>query len=367
MRRRSFHLLILAASAIVHLVTPAPGHGAGFLWQEAGGETTLLYNDRPAARYMHEPLDESSPEARERSFKPYHHVFSPDGSTLLTKGPGGLYPHHHGVFFGFNRVTYHGDKTCDNWHCTDRAFQSHAREISRSADDNSARHRALIEWHGREGEVFATEEREFAMTRPTLNGVEGWQIDWASHVESADGQPIHLDGDPQHAGFHFRAPQEVAEVTAPQTYYLRTDGKGALDESRNWDIGAGNSPMNVECENRPWNAMSVVLGGKRYTILYLDHPSNPRPARYSERDYGRFGSYFVYDVTKELPLNVKYRLWVQDGEMTVDQCAAMSMASNSEGAVLPTSDLATPRRDEVTPPANAVELPNEAIQPADAK
>jgi hypothetical protein len=367
MRRRSFHLLILAASAVLTLVTPAPGHGAGFLWQDAGGETTLLYNDRPAARYMHEPLDESSPEARERSFKPYHHVFSPDGSTLLTKGPGGLYPHHHGVFFGFNRVTYHGDKTCDIWHCTDRAFQSHAREISRSADDNSARHRALIEWHGREGEVFATEEREFAMTRPTLNGVEGWQIDWASHVESTDGQPIHLDGDPQHAGFHFRAPQEVAEVTAPQTYYLRTDGKGALDESRNWDIGAGNSPMNVECENRPWNAMSVVLGGKRYTILYLDHPSNPKPARYSERDYGRFGSYFVYDVTKELPLNVKYRLWVQDGEMTVDQCAAMSMAFNSEGAVLPTSDLATPRRDEVTPPANAVELPKEAIQPADAK
>jgi hypothetical protein len=66
--------------------------------------------------------------------------------------------------------------------------------------------------------------------------------------------------------------------------------------------------------------MSIVVGGKRYTILYLDHPQNPKPSRYSERDYGRFGSYFVADVSKEKPLDVKYRLWVQAGEMTVEQC-----------------------------------------------
>jgi hypothetical protein len=367
MGRRSLILSCLATSAAVQLVTAAPGRAAGFVWQDAAGETTLLYNDRPAVRYMHAPLDESSPEARERTFKPYHHVFSPDGNTLLTKGPGGLYPHHHGVFFGFNRVTYHGDKSCDIWHCTDRAHQSHASVISRSADDKTARHRVAIEWHGREGELFAKEAREFALSRPTLNGVEGWQIDWASHLESADGQPIHLDGDPQHAGFHFRAPQEVAEITAPQTYFLRTDGKGALDDSRNWDIGAGNSPMNAECENRPWNAMSIVLGGKRYTILYLDHPTNPKPARYSERDYGRFGSYFVYDVTKELPLNVKYRLWIQEGEMTVDQCAAMSMAFNSEGAVLPAAEVATPGRNGIADPASGIGMPNQSVQPEEAK
>jgi hypothetical protein len=81
--------------------------------------------------------------------------------------------------------------------------------------------------------------------------------------------------------------------------------------------------MNAQCENRPWLAMCFVLGGKRYTVLYIDHPENPKPARYSERDYGRFGSYFVADVTKERPLVVKYRVWVQEGEMTVDACAAL--------------------------------------------
>jgi hypothetical protein len=70
--------------------------------------------------------------------------------------------------------------------------------------------------------------------------------------------------------------------------------------------------------------LSFVVDGQRYTVLYLDHPSNPKPSRYSERDYGRFGSYFVADVTKEQPLDVKYRIWVQPGEMTVKECEALS-------------------------------------------
>ena len=363
MRCRLSVLLFFAALAAVQFGRTPSVLAAGFEWQDAGGETTLLYDGRPAVRYVHEPLDESSPEARERTSKPYHHVFSPDGATLLTKGPGGLYPYHHGVFFGFNRVTYHDGRTCDLWNCLDRAHQSHVREVAREVSETSAKLSTGVDWHGIEGDVFAHEVREIIVSRPTRDGVVGWQIDWVSHVTPTDGFPIHLDGDSHHAGFHFRASQEVAESTATQTYFLRTDGAGRPDESRSWEIGSGQSPLNVECENRPWNAMSAMIGGNRYTILYLDHPTNPKPARYSERDYGRFGSYFVYDVTKELPLYVKYRLWVQEGEMTVDQCAAMSMAFNSEGAVLPTTDLVTPRRDEVTPPASGVELPNDAIQP----
>jgi hypothetical protein len=103
---------------------------------------------------------------------------------------------------------------------------------------------------------------------------------------------------------------------------VRTDGKGAVGETRNWDVNSRNAELNAQCENRPWLAMSVVIGGNRYTVLYIDHPNNPKPARYSERDYGRFGSYFVADVTQEKPLDVKYRVWVQEGEMTVEECAA---------------------------------------------
>ena len=33
--------------------------------------------------------------------------------------------------------------------------------------------------------------------------------------------------------------------------------------------------------------MSFVLDGKRYSVVYLDHPDNPKEARQSERTYGR--------------------------------------------------------------------------------
>jgi hypothetical protein len=72
--------------------------------------------------------------------------------------------------------------------------------------------------------------------------------------------------------------------------------------------------------------MSFVLGGQRFTMAYLDHPDNPKEARYSERDYGRFGSYFVTEVTKDMPLTVRYRLWLQEGQMKGDDVAALDDA-----------------------------------------
>ena len=41
------------------------------------------------------------------------------------------------------------------------------------------------------------------------------------------------------------------------------------------------------------------------------------------------------DVTDAMPLNVRYRVWVQDGEMTVEQCQKLSADFNAEGTVLP--------------------------------
>ncbi len=56
----------------------------------------------------------------------------------------------------------------------------------------------------------------------------------------------------------------------------------------------------------------------------VDKPTNPKEARYSERDYGRFGSYFEYDLEPSKPLTVNYRVWLQDGEMRPDDVAAHS-------------------------------------------
>jgi hypothetical protein len=112
-------------------------------------------------------------------------------------------------------------------------------------------------------------------------------------------------------------PDEVVEKTSNQTYFVRPDGAGKPNETRNW-------PDFKEHVNLPWNAMSFVLGNRRYTAAYLDKPTNPKEARYSERAYGRFGSYFVYDLEPPKTLDLNYRIWLQDGEMTVPEVAAKS-------------------------------------------
>ena len=71
--------------------------------------------------------------------------------------------------------------------------------------------------------------------------------------------------------------------------------------------------------------MSFVVGVNRYTTAYLDHSDNPKPARFSERDYGRFGSYFVKKgIKKGSSLKVSYRLVIRKGEMTQKEIEGMS-------------------------------------------
>ena len=224
-------------------------------------------------------------------------------------------------------MTYDDGKKTDIWHCP-KASQQHEKFLDTEAGPVLGRQRVLIAWHGEKKEIFAHEEREL-----TVYAVPGGRlVQFASRLIPVEGT-VHLDGDPQHAGFHFRADQGVAEdKNKVQTIYIRPDGVGKPDETRNWDPRTKKGPVDL-----PWNAMSFVLNDKRYTAAYLDRPENPKEAHYSERDYGRFGSYFVADATKEKPVEVKYRLWLQDGQMTVAEVAAKSATSwnRRRSAILP--------------------------------
>lgn len=294
------------------VIGDVPKPAAAFAWKSSAAEfSELSFGGRPVLRYMHATLDESSPDARGATYKPYHHVYDPRGKFLVTKGPGGLFPHHRGLFFGFNRISYDGGKkTADTWHCNKGEFQSHEDFLSSEGGPVLGRHVAAIDWHGQQKDVFAKEQRE--LTVYATSG--GTLIEFASHLESTVG-PVKLDGDPQHAGFQFRATQEVPDKTAKLTYYLRPDGKGEPGKFRNWDAKT-RDPKTI---NLPWHALSFVVGEQRYTCCYLDRPQNPKEARYSERDYGRFGSYFEYELDTDKPLDLNYRIWLQEGEMTGEQ------------------------------------------------
>jgi hypothetical protein len=272
---------------------------------------------QPVLRYMFKPYDTSTPDARNRTYKVFHHVFDPAGAgKLLTNGghtddgvnpKDMVFPHHRGLMFGVNKCTYDG-KTADTWHCTNGVHVSHNKTIHQVAGPVLGEHRVLLDWVGPKDDVFAQEERQ--MTAYKVPG--GTLIEFASRLTPKVSK-VKLDGDPQHAGFQFRAHNDVAKKTAKETYYLRPDGKGKLGETRNWD------PKNKGPVDLPWNVLSFVLDGKRYSVEYIDHPKNPGEKRYSERDYGRFGCYFEYDLTPENPLVLNHRIWVQEGEMTAEQ------------------------------------------------
>lgn len=285
---------------------PAKQFDKSFAWTDKSGEySELSFAGRPVMRYMYAPLDESSKEARAAMMKVYHHVYDPSGKRFVTKGSGGLFPHHRGLFFGFNKISYGEGQTADTWHCNHGEFQSHEAFVRQEAGPVLGRHVVRIGWHGKDGKVFAEELRE--MTAWNVAGAV--VIDFASRLESKVGT-IKLDGDPQHAGFQFRASQDVPDKTAKLTYYVRPDGKGEPGSFRNWPADKGHV-------NLPWHALSFVLDDQRYTCCLLDRPANPKESRHSERDYGRFGSYFVAEVTPEKPLDLAYRVWLTSGELDV--------------------------------------------------
>ena len=64
--------------------------------------------------------------------------------------------------------------------------------------------------------------------------------------------------------------------------------------------------------------MLFVAGGKRYSAQYIDHLENSKPSYYSERDYGRYGFWFGKQERKQdgKPIEIRYCIWLQDGEMT---------------------------------------------------
>ncbi len=286
------------------ILSTDPPTAGGFRWQEQPGEfAQLSYGDCPVTRYICKKL---TGENREEAYKVYHHLFNPAGTQLVTKGPGGRYPHHRGIFFGYCSVTYGDGQKADTWSGRNTP-QTHAGSLATEAGPVLGRHLAAVEWRGRNNQVYLNERRELAVYQ--IPG--GTLVEFASRLTTAGGK-IKLDGNAPHAGFHFRAPQEVAAQTEKLTYYLRPDGKGKLGQAR------------AKAMDLPWDAISFVLGDDRYTLLYLDRPSNPKPVEYNERTYGRFGSFFPYELDEGKDLEINYRLWLQDGEMTVDQAAALS-------------------------------------------
>ena len=242
-RELHFILAHLDAGADAHLhatlggVPPTAKHDS-FSWHGMPQDDhfTLTLGNRKVLEYVAPHFDDSTPKRREETYKPFHHLLrSATGTRLVTKGVGGNDTHHRGLFYGFNRIRYdEGRKHADTWQCVGDAYESHEGIVGSSEGPVLGRHCVAIDWHGEGKQVFAHDSCE--LTAYAVPG--GTLVDFVSLLRPADG-PVHLEGDPHHSGFHFRAADEVSSKTKKETYYLRPDGVGKPDQTINWDSSCG--------------------------------------------------------------------------------------------------------------------------------
>jgi hypothetical protein len=275
-----------------------------FAWKDSSEgkvkSKDLCFGDRPVLRYMYTPFDGSSAEAIDVTRKPYYHVFDPDGSRLITKGDGGKYPHHRGIFYGQNRVKTDG-QTLDMWACGGPEHQAHAAFVREFAGPVFGGHVVTVDWKDAQGKTFATETRRVVAFRSRENET---LIQFDTTIATTGG-PVALEStNNHHGGVQFRAAQPVAD-NEKDTRFLRA-GK--------WTTQPADKAIDEETykdfRDLPWNAIQYKLGDRSYTVADLCNPGNPRNAEMSERAYGRFGEYSTWQLTKDKPLFLTYRFWV---------------------------------------------------------
>ena len=277
-----------------------------FAWKDSSTPDTksidLLFGDRPVLRYVHTPFDGTSEETLDRTQKPFHHVFDPDGSRLLTKGPGGRFSHHRGIFFGHNRIEAEGGPY-DTWYGGAGDHQLHTRVLETWAGPVMGGHVVEIHWNTRHGRTLAVERRRVVAFASPDDEI---LIEWATTVEAVDAPVGLVSSDCHHGGVHFRAAQEVAE-NEQASRYLRPARWAELpaDKEVRSDEEAG-----LFFGDLPWNAIRYPLGERSYTVAYISDPANPEGAEFSERLYGRFGEYFPWQLTADCPMEARYRFWV---------------------------------------------------------
>ncbi len=280
-----------------------------FRWVDhpESGTADLMLGDAPVIRYMY-AFDTSTDERQHETYKVFHHVFGPGSENVITKGPGGKYTHHRGLFIGWNKTSF-GDQTLDFWHCKNGAHLRHVRFLDQTADRQHGSMTAEIHWNDAESNPVITELRTVSVTRgPETNGPDtSWQIDWKTSLTSHRGT-IELSGDRQHAGFQYRAAQHVADVNGAR--YIRP--AGFPEQSEAFQVNdKGNPPAHIDLG---WFAMTYELDGQQYTVEYFEDADLPKPSLFSERPYGRFGAFFKTTLESDQPFEMRYRLIVTSGD-----------------------------------------------------
>lgn len=271
-------------------------------------------------------FDSSSAARRSETYKPFLHLLDPDGRTLITKGPGGEYTHHRGIFIGWMKI-HHDGKIYDRW--TMQGGEQIVRgDPECTSGPNSASVVAQIDWNDATGRPLLRERRTLVFhSAPAPAHVV---VDVESRLEAAQGE-LRLDGDPEHGGVHFRAASEVDRKNVLYTF-------------------PGADAVARRLRDPAWIAMTFRLAERTYSIVQINHPANPADARVSAyRDYARMGYYPAFVLRPGEPVAVRYRFVAVAGPVPAAG-VIQELADRFTGRASPAPKEVTVRPAEIPPP-----------------
>jgi hypothetical protein len=246
----------------------------------------------------------------EGQMKPYLHVFGEEGELLTNSGldasgkPVGLFPHHRGLFIGWNRMASDLGGPFDLWHLNNGGKMELVKLEKLDANADAATIVATIEWRGGKkdangSDLLLTETRTLVLARP-----EGKRTQIDARFALRAARELTLGGDLQHAGVHFRAGNEVAERKAQTSYLWEPDLPGPGGKAASKDL--------------KWCRLLFPMGPHWYTALQLNPPANP-VEELSWRDYGRFGFFSKQSLKKNETRTLDYRFIIERVEPPGDK------------------------------------------------
>lgn len=284
---------------------------AQFDAKDAGDHYDLVVDGKVWLRTMTPKYDANN---REETYKVYTHLLDFDGVGPITKGPGGKFPHHRGLFIGWKDTMVNG-VDIDTWHMVkEPCTQQHVKWAPLKTSSDGVTQSEEIRWADGSDKTFINEIRAITAS-PGENGLR--IFDFQSKLASVAGK-IELKGDLQHAGMQVRMAQEVADrddaevkAKAPadqrSTKYLLPEGAKTEPDDR--VTGAW------------WACCSCEVGGKRYWIVHMTHPSTCKDAPvYSVRLYARFGAFWEPTLEEGMPQQYNFRIVLSDKPLDVAAC-----------------------------------------------
>jgi hypothetical protein len=314
---------LLVATAGFALSPPSPQ----VTLKPVEGAVEVQVEGKTVAAYL-TANDVSTPARANETYKPYLRIVDPTTGQAITKGPGGTYTHHRGIFFGWMRIGFEQQKL-DLW-SMGSGRQVHTGFKEQSAAHGVAKLVSLINWNDKKGQLIVSEERTMELSPMAAPGF--LRVDFLTTVKAEAGD-LQLEADPEHGGVHYRAPQEV---DASKTEYFFPVAK----------------PLPHKDVDYPWVGMNYTLGEKSYGVVEIDHPANPRGTKWSAyRDYARFGAYPHATLKKGETLSLKYRFLISQGALVSTEVIQSEQATFT--GVKPEAVTVTKLKAEVTPPPKA--------------